>query len=109
MDVGFPDNAQTKYGQIFLDYSNHAKRASKNDRYDNEINLPNVLDTNMAVAIEIEMFEYETTKVVYRTSYDDKHDLVLVVNPKKQFVRTVWLNRKDDIHNTLDASKYDIP
>lgn len=108
-ELGIPPNAKTNHGQFLLDYSNHALEAAQDDRYGNIINLPKSLDTSKAQVIEVEMSGNKTTKVVYRIPYDEQHDLALVVIPDRRYVKTVWLNKNTDVHNTLDASKYDIP
>jgi len=33
----------------------------------------------------------------------------MAVIPDRRFVKTVWLNKNSDLHNTLDTSKYDVP
>jgi hypothetical protein len=104
--LGIPREFRTDFGQLFLDYSFHARKAAKTDRY-GEISLPEVLDTSAAMVIEVEGGLYdEETKVVYRLPHDDEFDLVMAVIPQRAFVKTVWLNRKSDGHGTLDESKY---
>ena len=51
-------------------------------------------------------------KCAIRTSYDLDKDISIVFNLSKDgklIVKTAWLNRKDDRHNTLDKSKYYFP
>ena len=106
-EFGIPTAAETVVGKLPLERSQHALRAAKDDRYGNIINLPRILDTSKAQVIEVEMEGDRTTKVLYRVPYSDTHDLVLAVMPDG-FVKTVWLNAHDDLHNTLDASRYEI-
>lgn len=108
-DLGIPQNAQTQHGQMLLDYSPHALNAALDDRYGNIVNLPKSIDTSKAQVIEVEMNGSKTTKVVYRIPYNEEYDLVMVLLPDRRFVKTVWLNKNTDLHNTLDTSKYDIP
>ncbi len=108
-DLGIPQNAQTQHGQVLLNYSQHALDAALDDRYGNIVNLPKSLDTSKAQVIEVEMQGSKTTKVVYRIPYNEEYDLVMVLVPDRRFVKTVWLNKNSDLHNTLDTSKYDIP
>jgi hypothetical protein len=108
-DLGFPENAKTQHGKMLLDYSPHALSAALDDRYGNILNLPKSLDTTNAQVIEVEMDGPKTTKVVYRIPYNEEYDLVLVLIPDKRYVKTVWLNKNSDLHNTLDTSKYDVP
>jgi hypothetical protein len=51
--LGIPREFRTDFGQLFLDYSFHARKAAKTDRY-GEISLPEVLDTSAAMVIEVE-------------------------------------------------------
>lgn len=108
-DLGIPQNAKTQHGQFLLDYSPHALNAAADDRYGNIVNLPKSLDTSKAQVIEVEMEGSKTTKVVYRIPYNEEYDLVMAVIPDRRFVKTVWLNKNSDLHNTLDTSKYDVP
>lgn len=108
-DLGIPENAKTQHGQFLLDYPPHALNAATDDRYGNIVNLPKSLDTSKAQVIEVEMEGSKTTKVVYRIPYNDEYDLVMAVIPDRRFVKTVWLNKNSDLHNTLDTSKYDVP
>lgn len=108
-DLGIPQNAQTQHGQMLLDYSPHALSAALDDRYGNIVNLPKSIDTSKAQVIEVEMNGSKTTKVVYRIPYNEEYDLVMVLLPDRRFVKTVWLNKNTDLHNTLDTSKYDTP
>lgn len=104
-ELGIPKAAQLRFGKMPLNYSGHAQRASQNDRY-GTIELPKYLDTNTAQVIEVEMRGRETLKIVYRVKYNEILDLVLVVIPDRGFVKTVWLNQRNDLHKTLDASRY---
>lgn len=107
-DLGFPKGFNSKVGTRFLTYSQHAKLSAINDRY-GRIDLPVSVNTNTALCIEAEIANKAVTKLVYRVSYNNTLDLVLVVMPKgAQFiVKTVWLNLKSDKHTTLDLSKYE--
>ena len=69
---------------------------------------------------EIELFHVEekrwrVTKYVFRHSYDETRDVVIVIAPtingdhcdwKNVVVKTAWLNNKDDVHATLDEKRY---
>lgn len=96
-----------KFGKQKLKYSNHAINASRDDRY-GDIQLPTFIDTNTAKVIEVEIVQDRfLSKVVYRVSYNETHDLVVVVIPERWFVKTVWLNAKSDKHQTLNRGKYE--
>lgn len=108
--LGLP-KVQLPQGVALLEYTGHAKRAANDDRY-GVITLPVALDTSAAKVIEVEVDGNAVTKVLYRVSYDHKHDLCLAVIPRRYgawLVKTVWLNRKDDTHRTLDEKRYTRP
>lgn len=115
--LGIPPRIRTKWGKLRLEYGSHAIKESLSDRY-GKIALPDELDTDSAQVIEVEDDRLGfTKKVVYRVPHDDKNDLVIVIRPvvdivlniRTGFVKTVWLNRRDDNHKTLDEDKYDRP
>lgn len=43
-------------------------------------------------------------KVVIRTEYNKKYDISIVYSEQK--IKTAWLNKKVDKHNSLDYNKY---
>jgi antitoxin component of MazEF toxin-antitoxin module len=106
-DVGFPKNVQMMTGVLNLRYSQHALRAAREDRY-GIMELPETLDVTNGKPVEIEVEDGRVVKSVYRASYDDEIDMVIVVQPDG-FVKTVWFNMKTDKHKTLDRSKYTKP
>ena len=78
------------------------------------------IQTNKTRPFEVEIKydnkkqDYIVTKYVVRVSYDDTRDVSFAIVPifdmtTKTFkgrIKTAWLNAKDDIHYTLDDSKY---
>lgn len=78
------------------------------------------IQTNKTRPFEVEIKydnkkqDYIVTKYVVRVSYDDTRDVSFAIMPifdmtTKTFkgrIKTAWLNAKDDIHYTLDDSKY---
>lgn len=95
-------------GIIELDYSGHALRESKKDRY-GHIKLPQIINTdkNNVTPIEVETEDDGTVnKVVYRLPLDNTRDLCVVVLVATGRVKTVWVNLKSDQHKTLDARRY---
>ena len=78
------------------------------------------IQTNKTRPFEVEIKydnkkqDYIVTKYVVRVSYDDTRDVSFAIVPifdmtTKTFkgrIKTAWLNSKDDIHYTLDDSKY---
>jgi hypothetical protein len=112
-EKGFPPHFQPPLGTFRLRYGGHALRAAREDRYGDLSNLlPQALDVSKARLIEVETGPRGTAeKLVYRLPATKLVDLVLVVNVDKSpwGVRTVWGNRRDDTHRTLDLSRYCTP
>lgn len=109
-EIGFPQGFSGNVGTIRLKYTRHALEESKRDRYGN-MRLPSKLDTSRCTAVELEVRNRQVLKIVYRIKCTGGVDMVLVCSPDgSEFrVRTVWLNKTDDTHKTLNANKYDRP
>lgn len=104
-DIYMPEEAKRLEFATMLRYSQHAKNAAKDDRY-GQIDLPKVFDSRKATLIEAVVESGKVVKALYRMDYDTLHDLCLVIATAHDRVLTVWLNRKDDEHHTLDRSQY---
>lgn len=104
-DIHMPAEAQALEFAAFVSYTRHAKQAAQNDRY-GRIDLPKVLDTRRGKLIEAVVEGGKVAKALYRLDYDALHDLCMVVLPDSCKVLTVWLNRKDDQHHTLNEEAY---
>ena len=108
-ELGIPNPIRSQIrqtGRVVLNYSEHAQLAAD----ERGIVLPRVLDYTKCEPFEIETKRDGTIiKVAYRTRYAGvaKCDLVLIVHPQDNFVRTIWLNLIDDQHQTLDVSLYE--
>lgn len=88
-------------------YDNHALRAARDDRY-GQIFLPQTLDIEASQIVEVETVNNRAVKAVARLPYNDKLDLVLVICDPMDgeiYVKTVWLNQRDDNHATLRTEK----
>ena len=55
--------------------------------------------------VEYDENSKQVTKCVIRLSYDFKRDIAIVF--REGVIITCWLNNKDDLHDTLDESKYE--
>lgn len=97
-----------------LRYSSHAINAAQDDRYGViDLNrIPNPLRIDQGDIIEVERDDRSggVVKVLIRKTYDTVRDVILAVAgsgvPGEGVVKTVWFNRKDDTHRTLDPSRY---
>lgn len=106
-DIRLPDGFTLPKRVVELFWTNHARTACVNDRYGLMNPFP-VLDLGQCDVIEVGVLGTKVVKIVLRTEYDDEFDIVIVVIPQRErwTVKTVWLNRWDDLHRTLDRSKY---
>ena len=64
----------------------------------------NSINESNCYPFEVETTDGIVTKCVIRCEYDDKRDISIVV--REGFVVTCWVNNNDDLHDTLDRSKY---
>lgn len=108
-ELGIPQQIKSQIrqtGRVVPAYSDHAQGAA----LQRGIVLPRIIDYTKCEPFEIEVKRDGTIiKVAYRTKYpaDTKCDLVLIVHPSDNFVRTIWLNARDDNHKSLNVSLYE--
>ena len=65
----------------------------------------NSINESNCYPFEVETTDEIVTKCVIRCEYDDSRDISIVV--REGFVVTCWVNNNDDLHDTLDRSKYE--
>lgn len=100
------------------DLSNHLWKHIDEDedkRYDIDLSLlyfivkrlskHGLRDNNREGIFEVEVENEEVTKCVVRCIYDKNRDISIVF--RKGLIVTAWLNDKNDLHFTLDESKYE--
>lgn len=107
-EIGFPTNLNYISGLIKLEYSKHAISESNTDKY-GIIKPPEVLNIDMSKLIEIEVENKIIVKYVYRATYNEQLDIVIVFIPQTKLVKTVWFNMVGDEHYTLDRKQYNKP
>lgn len=105
-DIGFPSQVAIPAGTMRVAYTKHAINAAQNDRY-GAAQLPATIHYDVAQVFEVEISGNTCTKICVRLPYDDKRDLCVVL--RGNLVVTVWFNRRNDSHKTLDASRYSKP
>ena len=86
-------------------YTQHAREAALTDKY-GVIILPNSYNLANSDIIELEIKNNDINKLVIRAPYNNKYDLTIVISFYSGVIKTVWLNKKDDNHDTLDKNKY---
>lgn len=111
--LGFPADFRPPQGKFKLRYSRHAIEEAARDRHaDLSAVIPPFIDTSKSQLVEV-LFDKlrQPRKMVYRTPSEWGLDLVLTVyvDAYPWRVATVWANRRDDQHRTLDARRYDRP
>lgn len=91
--------------RIRLWYSKHAKAVSQA----RGIRILGSITTARFEIVEVETKGHSAVKFVLRGNYNETHDIVVVLIPQHTgdwLVKTVWLNRRGDSHNTLNRSRY---
>lgn len=105
-DYGIPLGCPEPQEGHALVYTLHAHKEAQKDRVANV--LPVCMLDHMDL-IEVELNRRgEPVKWTVRMPLTKGRDLVLVVT-SEYLVKTVWVNKSDDLHNTLDRTKYDRP
>lgn len=68
--------------------------------------LSNILRTQ-PVPFEVEVQDGEVVKFVVRLGMNENQDISIAVGCQNGYIiKTAWVNNKEDIHCTLDTSKY---
>ena len=104
VDLGIPDEVEYPVVGHALTYTVHAYSEAQKDRASTR--LPTSLPDYALV--EVETSGPYVTQWVVRVGLDGARDLCLVIT-RDYVVKTVWVNRHDDAHDTLDRTKYDRP
>lgn len=82
----------------------HAENAARNDRY-GKLTIPASIRFAGKDIVEAEMTGGAVTKLVVRIPYDSTRDAIYVILPNGT-LKTVWFNLSNDLHKTLDKSRY---
>lgn len=103
-DIGFPPGFRAPDTRINLIYTRHAREACES----RDIRMFRCITLARFDVIEIEVSADRVVKMVVRGRYDDNNDICIVLRNTagKWIVPTVWLNKANDLHKTLDRSKY---
>lgn len=121
-DIGLPAGAAKQFaGTFWLELSRHAIHAAHEDRYGMP-RLTRTIKIKEAEVVEVTFENSRATKATVRIPYanNPKLDIVLVIFPPTETLRggyfipevlakTIWLNKNDDTHKTLDKTKYQTP
>lgn len=85
--------------------TNHAREQAF--RHGMQIVPPQKITIKEEEIVEMEVFNGKVIKLVARFNYNSFKDLVLVFIPEEinAIVKTLWLNDKNDNHETLDLNR----
>lgn len=105
-EIRLPTGFVAPTERVTLEWSIHADRARKDDRYA-EIPKFKTIPLSVFSVIEVETTGSKVSKLVMRGHWTADLDVVFVLIPGPvYFVKTVWINKRNDVHKTLDRSKY---
>ncbi len=105
-DIRLPENFIAPTQRVTLAWTLHAERARQNDRY-GVIPKFNTIPLAAFEVIEVEVINDRVSKLVVRGHYNADLDIVFVVIPNGTYVvKTVWFQERNDLHRTLDRSRY---
>jgi len=119
-EIGLPAGASDPWClcEFELVYSEHAKREASADRY-GFIPMLDIVAFAHHEVVEVEYQNHEPVKAVLRIPCESVKgvDMILVLNRPchtghglpQALVRTVWFNRRDDHHSTLNRKLYKTP
>lgn len=98
VEVQWPRSIPTTFDNVPVVPSKHARDRA----VEKGIELPHAVSGK---AFECEYINGRLTKLALRCRYNSTHDLCVVLSSGGLLI-TAWLNSKQDIHRTLDRSKY---
>lgn len=104
--IFIPQTVKIPRGKFAMEYTGHAIDQFHDRRVRQ---LPESVDMSKCRVVEVETNETgEITKMLIRSSHNERCDLVAAVIPVdgKFLVKTVWVNDKRDNHKTLDITRY---
>lgn len=105
-EIRLPDGFTIPTARVALKWTRHAERARWDDRY-GMIPMFSTIPLSQFEVIEVGVEAGIIAKILVRGHYTDEIDICFVLIPGPQYVvKTVWMNRRNDQHKTLDRSKY---
>ncbi len=110
-EVYWPNDIQVQIDKtlnsgLHLQFSAHAI----NNKFERKISTSNITIEKLknGICFEATVKNNKVTKFVIRYGFNDIYDLSSVWMPKSDclFCKTIWLNKKDDKHETLIKNNY---
>lgn len=109
VELGIPSALPLPSGIVTLWPTEHARTEAATDKY-GPVELPDAIDTRQKKRVrlvEVTVDENERpVSVLYRVRYDTERDLCLAVALPDRTVKTVWVNLRTDVHQTLRRELY---
>lgn len=109
--IGFPKSLILPEGKFWLVWSDHAYL--KFQSLFDSLSVPKYETVNADTIIEIHTKnDVDCENFVTRTVFTETEDVITcfkLIGKKRLLVISFWMNNKDDNHETLDKSKYDLP
>lgn len=104
-------------GSYRLNPSGHAKDRAKDNKYGVTIDIPDRIDVERDMVFEVGIDDRDVDVICFRTSNVDcfrnveseNWDLCMALTVDDRKVLSVWPNKADDHHETLDESGYGGP
>lgn len=132
--TGFPEQIHQRLRQgvdLSLNPTSHARDKAKQNKYlkrenksdyhntDTYISIPQSASIGLEQVFEVGVsenknitklgFRLPTVNVVNSSGDYSEYELCPIVDPQDGAVITIYINRKDDSHDTLNSSNYDQP
>ena len=108
--IGFPKQMEEIRPVFGLIPSHHAKVAAVSDpRGLIKLPLNFIPRTAQVIEVETDMSGRKILKILARQPMDNRNDVVYAFLPDSKLIKTAWLQTHNDLHKTLDRSKYDAP
>lgn len=108
-EIGLPRGFVKPSGRVPLRWTRHADESRRNDRY-GDIKRFETATLDRLSVIEVGMESGNVAKILFRGRYTDNLDVCMVLIPGRVWtVKTVWINERNDLHKTLNRSKYIVP
>jgi hypothetical protein len=105
-DIFFPQELKLPIGRFPLQMGRHARENAER----RGLPVPYSIDLNATQIVEVETYgnSFKIKKLVLRLPLNSREDLCIVAATDEYpwFVKTLWKNAANDVHPTLNRSRY---
>ena len=101
-------NLPTQRWKLVLESHALEKIKHEEDKFGVHIDIPETLIFSGEQIIEADIEYPVVKKVLIRYHLDEIHDICWVIMKvgNKRICKTMWVNKREDVHKTLDKTKY---